>query len=58
MDKHKAWNNNSVIAPISVGYERTDEADFQGEFNSVPGWKEQPVQCPQTYNCIKYSKLT
>ena len=34
---------------------RTDEADFQGEFNCVPSRREQPKQCPRTYDCIQYS---
>ena len=36
-------------------HERTDEADLQGEFNGVPGRREQPKQCPQTYDLIQYS---
>ena len=28
---------------------------WQDEFNSIPGWREQPIQWPQTYDSIQYS---
>ena len=48
MDKHKAWATMIVKPKIGrvIDHERTDEANFQGEFNSVPGRREQPNQCP------------
>ena len=62
MDKHKAWNNNSVIAPKFVGSMTTegqnpiDEANFQGEFKGVLDRREQQKQCPKKYDSIQYSK--
>ena len=46
MNKHNAWNNNSVVAPNSGRVndnERTDEANFQCEFNGLSGRREQPI---------------
>ena len=36
-------------------HERTDETSFQGEFNGVPGPREQSKQCTRTFNRIQYS---
>ena len=53
MNKHKAWNNNSVVAPKSVG-SMTTKGQMKPTF-SVPGRREQPKQYPRTYHCIQYS---
>ena len=60
MVKHQAWAT-TIVAPKLVDdwvydCEKTDETNLQGEFSGVPGQREQPNQCPQTYNCIQYSK--
>ncbi len=36
-------------------HERADESNVQGEYNGVPGWREQPNQWPRTYNRIQHS---
>ena len=56
MDKHKVWAP-TIVAPKSVviDHERTDEANFQCEFNGVSGRRELPNQCPRTYEGIQYS---
>ena len=58
MDKHETLINNSAVAPKLVGsittkgQNPTDEDNFQGGFHCVPGQREQPKQCPRTYNLI------
>ena len=40
-----------------VNHKRTDEANFQGEFNRVPGRREQPNKGPRTHEGIQYSNI-
>ena len=47
--KHSSWSDyrcRSLIGRVN-DHERTDEANFQGEFNGVPGRREQSNQCPE-----------
>ena len=47
--KHSSWSDyrcRSLIGRVN-DHERTDEANFQGEFNAVPGRREQSNQCPE-----------
>ena len=48
-----------VVAPKSVGSMtmkgQMKPTSWQGEFNGVPGRREQPDQCSRTYSRIKYS---
>ena len=57
MDKHKAWNKNFVVAPKSVGSMTTigQVQPTRGQFDGVPGRREQPKKCPRTYDRIQYS---
>jgi hypothetical protein len=43
---HSSWSNYRCCSLISRvnDHERVDEAKFQGEFNGVPGRREQPNQ--------------
>ena len=56
MVKHQAWAT-TVVTTISLGSMTTkgDEANLQGEFNSVPGLREQLQQCRLIYGCIQFS---
>ena len=45
LDKHKAWAT-TIVAPKLVGSSTTKgqmKPTFQGEFNGVPGRREQPM---------------
>ena len=47
--EHLSWSNYSGSSLISRvhDHERIDEANFQGEFNGVPGQRGGPNQCPK-----------